>query len=128
MLAIAFAVLGWVGSSAGRLAVAAIAEREHFVSVSLGDGHLDLVLEHEHDRRPDGVAPPFDPEHVVHLCGSLDVASSRYHSGADIDSHAAAAATTSRIVFVHPPIVHPTTHARAALRGDPFLRATVLLL
>ena len=74
-LTVAFAVCGWIGSASGSLAFAAITERDHILAVSLGDGHLDLVREHAVPAG--GVAQPIAPDHVVHLCHSLDAASPR---------------------------------------------------
>lgn len=73
ILAIAFAVLGWIETSAGRLAFATIVERDHLVSFNLEDGHLDLVLAHSYES-PSPVTRiiPVDPSHVVHLCGPTD--------------------------------------------------------
>ena len=73
----AFAICGWIGSSSGSFAFAAITERDHVLEVSLGDGHLDLVREHAVPAGTSGLAQPIDPDHVVHLCHSLDAASSR---------------------------------------------------
>ena len=76
-LTAAFAVCGWIGSASGSLAFAAITERDHLLAVSLGDGHLDLVREHAGPTPGGDVTQPIDPDHVVHLCHSLDAASSR---------------------------------------------------
>lgn len=73
ILAIAFAVLGWIETSAGRLAFATIAERDHLVSFNLEDGHLDLVLAHGDETSSTAMGiVPVDPSHVVHLCGPTD--------------------------------------------------------
>ena len=96
-LTVAFAVCGWIGSPSGSLAFAAIAERDHILAVSLGDGHLDLVREHATPAKGGDVAQPIDPDHVVHLCDSLDAASPRPQtaSAAAVDAGIATALSTA---------------------------------
>ena len=127
VLAAVFAVCGWIGSSSGRLSIAAIADRDHVLELTLGDGHLDLVREHMDYGDEEGVADASDHDHVIHLCHSIDSALSR------TSAHGPGSYFTGPVAAdsIWNPIASARRSPRRAFQADidlPFDARTVLRL
>lgn len=98
-LGVVIAVFACLESAPGRLAAAALGERDHRVEIRLAGGHLDLVLRHEESPAEN----PLDGDHVVHLCQPSEAMASARSSFDTLDSTTPVAPTlVARLVVAEP--------------------------